>query len=413
MATAEFPVVGIGASAGGLDAFAQLLQRMPADSGMAFVVIQHLDPRQHSILAELLGTYTTMQVIQARDHLRLEPDHVYVIPPDTRITAEGGELHVGPIDETRLRRMPIDVFFRSLAQDCGHRAIGVVLTGTGTDGTLGLKEIKDRDGLAIAQDPNEAGYDGMPRSAIASGVVDLVLPLRQIPDALVNYARQRDAISQPALGARVRDDLDRIIDFLRSATSHNFTPYKPGTLQRRIERRMAIVHAATSADYLSLLERDPVETSRLTRDLLIGVTSFFRDTETYSFLEENVLPKLLEGRSADQPLRIWVPGCSTGEEAYSLAMLLIEQISAAKKNLKIQVFASDINEEALEIARHAIYPESIQADLSRARLERSSPRSTIPSRWSPRFGNRSSSRSRTCSRTRRSPMSIWSHAATC
>ena len=368
-------MVGIGASAGGLEACRKLIGALPAGNGMAFILVQHLDPTHESMMVDLLAGYTTMPVRQAADGIELQPDHLYVIPPGTYLSVEKGALHLSQPQARHGARLPFDFLLHSLADECGGGAIGVILSGSGSDGSQGVKAVKAAGGLVIAQDPDEAGYDGMPRSAIMTGAVDLVLPVAQIPGALLNYDRRMASVRvQDGLlphGA-VPDWLPGIIDLLRTRTPHDFTLYKPGTLQRRIERRMAMAAIETSDmnRYLELLQRDDGELDLLAKDLLINVTSFFRDPKMFDFLAEQVIPDMVRDHTPDHPIRIWIAGCSTGEETYSLAMLFLEQIALVKRNVKLQVFASDVDPNAIASAREGSYPKTIEADVSPARLAR-------------------------------------------
>jgi two-component system CheB/CheR fusion protein len=372
-ASVDFPVVALGASAGGLEAFKKFFDALPANSGMAFVLIQHLDPTHESLMVDLLSTHTRMKVLQATDGMQLARDRVYLIPPGTYLAIEGGALHVSKPVERHGARMPFDFFLRSLAQECGERAICAILSGTGTDGSLGLKAVKEKGGLVIVQDPEEAAFDGMPRSAIMSGGADLVLTVAKIPQALIRYgaqtyvkAKRTDAQSSDS----VQEVFARIIDLLAAKTPHDFLLYKQGTLKRRIERRMAMAGIDSGEGYLRILREDSGERELLAKDLLINVTHFFRDPAAFDLLGEKIIPELVQRQTLDQPLRIWVPGCSTGEEAYSITMLFLEQIAAAKRNIKLQVFASDIDGDCVAFARNGIYPESIEADVSPTRLSR-------------------------------------------
>jgi two-component system CheB/CheR fusion protein len=368
-----FPVVGIGASAGGLDAFQKFFDALAPDSGMTFILIQHLDPTHQSMMVDLLAGHTPMTVEQARDGMPLEHAHVYIIPPGSYLSIEGGALRLSRPRERHGARMPFDFFLRSLAEEVGERAICVILSGTGADGSLGLKAVKEKGGLVIAQDPSEAGYDGMPRSAIATGAVDLVLPVAKMPNVLAKYGRQMYLNGKrggAAPSGQAGNGLAEIIALLRTKTPHDFTLYKPGTLQRRIERRMAMAAVTDSARYLKVLRHDPRELALLAKDLLINVTSFFRDPEVFEFLAKEIVPGLVRMHSSDRPLRIWVAGCSTGEETYSIAMLFLEEIAAAGRNLKLQVFASDVDEDAVAFARNGIYPDTIEADVSAPLLAR-------------------------------------------
>jgi two-component system CheB/CheR fusion protein len=366
-------VVGLGASAGGLDAVRKLFSGLPAGNGMAFVLIQHLDPTHESMMVELLASHTRMKVQQVTDGMRLEREHVYVIPPGTYLAIHDGAFQLSKPRERHGARMPFDFFLHSLAEECGERAICVVLSGTGGDGSIGLKAIKEKAGLVIAQYPDEAGYDGMPRSAIATGAVDLVLPVAKIPRALADYVGRRFVADRHEDGQAIEPAAGRlteIVDLLRKQTSHDFALYKPGTLQRRIERRMALAGAADTGRYLTLLRKDAGELELLAKDLLINVTSFFRDPAVFELLAEKIIPDLVRQQPLDRPLRIWVAGCSTGEETYSLAMLFLEEIAAAKCAIKLQVFASDVDADAVVLAREGVYPDSIAAEVSPARLAR-------------------------------------------
>jgi len=369
----EFPVVGLGASAGALEALGAFFDAMPPDSGMAFIVVQHLDPSRESLMAELLARHTAMKVLAAEDGAPVRPDHVYVIPPATYLEIKKGNLRLSRPKNRHGARMPVDFFFRSLAEDRRRRAICVVLSGAGTDGTLGLRAVKEHGGLAIVQDPKEAGYDSMPRSALTTGAVDLVLAVKEMPQAIVRYCGQSYVhIPEEAVGVSEQADerINDIIDLLKSKTAHDFFPYKIGTIVRRIERRMAVNYVDGFAEYLRNLMEDPVEIERLAKDLLINVTSFFRHPESFDVLANRVLPDLVKRHGAARPFRVWVPGCSTGEEAYSIAMLLIEQFSEIKGRFELQVFATDADEDAVEFGRGGVYPESIEADVSADRLGR-------------------------------------------
>ena len=346
--------------------------RLPAGNGMAFILVQHLDPTHESMMVDLLAGHTSMTVRQATDGMLLERDHLYVIPPGTYLSVGNGALHLSQPQARHGARLPFDFLLHSLAEEYGDRAICVILSGTGADGSLGLKAVKEKGGLVIAQDPDEAGYDGMPRSAILTGAVDLVLPAAQ-DSRCARQIRPADGPHAHAerLAARrtaQQDWLPEIIDLLRTKTAHDFTLYKQGTLQRRIERRMAM--AAIETDdmdrYLEILRSDTSELDLLAKDLLINVTSFFRDPKVFDLLAEKIIPDLVRSQAPDHPLRIWIAGCSTGEETYSLAMLFREQITAAKRNIKLQVFASDVDPDAVASAREGLYPETIEADVSPA-----------------------------------------------
>ncbi len=374
-ADGDFLVVAIGASAGGLDACRKLLRALPAGTGMAFIAVQHLDPNHESLMVDLLAGDTSMTVQQAAEGMPIAREHLYVIPPGSYLSVGGGRLHLSQPQVRHGARLPFDYLLQSLATDYGTRAVCVILSGTGADGSLGLAAVRERQGLVIVQDPEEAGYDGMPRSAILTGAVDLVLPIAKIPEALAAYRRRMAPTwtrAGPEFPAQEHKGLAEIVDLLRVKTGHDFTLYKPGTLQRRIERRMGMAGLATddAAGYLDLLRRDKGERDLLATDLLINVTSFFRDAKVFDLLAKQIIPELVHRRSADQLLRIWVAGCSTGEETYSLVMLFREAITASNLNIKLQVFASDVDPDAVATAREGLYPEAIAAEVSAARLSR-------------------------------------------
>ncbi|HEX5690985.1 MAG TPA: chemotaxis protein CheB, partial [Roseiflexaceae bacterium] len=366
-------VVGIGASAGGLDAFKQFFAATPADSKLAFVLIQHLDPNHESLMADLLARYTSMPVVQVEDNMPVHAGHVYIIPPNTYMTISHNTLYLTEPTERRGMRMAIDFFFRSLAEDRREKAICIILSGTGSDGSLGLKAVKERGGMVMVQEPATAQYDGMPRSAIATGLTDYNLPIEQMPDALIKYVRH----SYVNGGATTRrqppdapDFLNSVLARIRSQTNHDFRAYKKTTLMRRIERRMSLHQIEQNVDYLRFLQQNDEEVIQLFKDLLISVTNFFRDYEAFNALDALAIDVLVQRHPPEVPLRVWVPGCATGEEAYSLAIMFAEHLASARKNCPLQVFATDIDEHALEIARAGIYPESIAADLTPERLRR-------------------------------------------
>ncbi len=362
------PVVGIGASAGGLEALRQLFGGIPADCGMAFVVIQHLAPHQPSQMAELLATHTALQVVQSKDGTAVKPGTAYVVPPGRHLVFRKGVLQHTEPERRDGVPVPIDLLFRSLASDRQEKAIGIILTGTGSDGTLGLRAIKESGGLIIVQDPATAAFDGMPRSAVATGLVDYVLPIDQMPRALLQY------INHSYVNGEAEQEktpyIEAILSVLQVRTKQNFRCYKRATLARRIQRRMGLHHLCFMKDYLDLLRGDPLEQRQLARDFLISVTRFFRDPEAFATLEEKAIIPLVRQRDVSRPLRVWVPGCATGEEAFSIAMLLIEQCAAANQEANIQVFASDVDDFALGVGRAGIYPENIVADIAPERLRR-------------------------------------------
>jgi len=364
-------VVGVGASAGGLDAFRNLLDALPTDAGIAFVLISHLDPTHASMLVDLLSSHTTMPVAQATDRMPLERNHVYVIPPQAYLSVRNGALEISAPRAPHGARLPFDFFLNSLAEEYGERAVCVVLSGTGADGSIGLQAVSEKGGLVIAEAPEEAAFDGMPRSAIGTGAVNLVLPIAQMPQAIVRYARHPYVTAGHKASPEDGDDkaLSEIIDLLRARTSRDFTRYRKPTLLRRIRRRMATAGIEDVEAYVNRLREDRGETEQLAKDFLIHVTSFFRDPAAFEGLAETVIPELVQ-RSEDAPIRVWVVGCSTGEEAYSLAMLFSEAFAAAKRAVKLQIFASDISADALDSARNGLYPEAISAAVSAERLQR-------------------------------------------
>ena len=370
-----FPIVGIGASAGGLAAFEAFFSGMPADTdpGMAFVLVQHLDPHHKSILSDLIRRYTRMQVFEVEDGMVVKINCAYIIPPNCNMAFLNGTLQLLEPVEPRGLRMPIDFFFRSLAQDQRERAIGIVLSGTGSDGTLGVRAIKGEGGMVMVHSPDKCEYDGMPRSAIATGLVDYELMPAQMPAQLIAYVAQ--AISKIPLPMTLSEpssenEMKKIFVLLRTHTSHDFSHYKTSTIHRRIHRRMAVHQIPAMDSYVKYLQQTPTEVQALFRDLLIGVTSFFRDPDVFKALEEQVIPKLFNGKSAEGTIRIWSTGCSTGEEAYSLAILLAERQEEMKRSFKLQIFATDIDARAIATARVGLYPASIAADLSPERLAR-------------------------------------------
>jgi two-component system CheB/CheR fusion protein len=365
---ASFPVVGIGASAGGLEAVTQLLQALPASTGMAFVLVQHLSPAHASALAEILSRATKMPVTEVHDEPRVEPDHVYVIPPDRSMIIVRGALQLLP-REVGVHR-PIDQFFRSLAEDRRHLAIAVVLSGTATDGTLGLEAVKGEGGITFAQD-GTALHEGMPSSAIASGCVDFVLPPEEIAREILRISRHAYATPDPQIQAEDdRPNLSQVAQLLHQATGVDFSSYKWNTLYRRVTRRMVFCKVDSLGEYVRLLRQSPTEAEALYQDILIGVTSFFRDKESYEALKTEVFPRLLEGRSRHEPVRIWTLGCSTGQEAYSLIMAFTEAAEARGMPAAIQLFATDLNPSSIEKARAGLYPKDIAQDVSPERLRR-------------------------------------------
>jgi two-component system CheB/CheR fusion protein len=340
---------------------------------MAFILVQHLDPTHDSMLVELLTGHTPLSVMEAADGTPVEPNHLYIIPPGTYLTVANGVLQLSKPRERHGARLPFDVLLRSLAESYGDRAVCVVLSGTGTDGSAGLKAIHAAGGWVIAQDPDEAGFDGMPRSAIDTGLVDLILPADQVPGALLKSRSKSQTDDEPGTNSGGPNDrLREIIELLKRKTAHDFRLYKPGTLQRRIERRMAMAVIDTDRMdiYFKRLESDEQELQLLAKDLLINITSFFRDSEVFDLLARTTIRDIVTNHPSDQPLRVWIAGCSTGEETYSLAMLFREQIADAELDLKLQLFASDLDLDAVATAREGLYPETIEAQVSAARLKR-------------------------------------------
>jgi two-component system, chemotaxis family, CheB/CheR fusion protein len=368
-----FAVVGIGASAGGLEAFKRLFSALPSEPGMAFVLIQHLDPTHQSLTSELLGRQTAMPVIEATDDLQIEPNHVYVIPPNKYLAISGDKLRLSEPTERRGLRLPVDFFFRSLAQDQQQRAIAILLSGTGSDGTHGVREIKVAGGMVMAQQPETTEWPGMPQSAIASGVVDYILPVEQMPRVLKRYVKHWyvNGPSSPETPVEKEPDyLKDIVGILRTRAKYDFSSYKRGTLMRRIQRRMGLNHLHDLQAYLGHLRRNKDEATALFKDMLISVTSFFREPKAWEALDQLVITGLFAGRGADQPIRVWVPGCATGEEAYSLAMLLLSHAQKHDRVFDLHIFASDIDQDALAFARAGVYPESVAADVPRDLLRR-------------------------------------------
>jgi two-component system, chemotaxis family, CheB/CheR fusion protein len=369
----HFPVVAIGASAGGLEALEAFFDNMPPESGTAFVIIQHIAPKGKSMLGDILQKHTRMKILDVRDGMRAEPNHVYLNPPGKDFVIFQSVFHLEDPVATHGPRLPIDHFFRSLALDRRERAICIILSGTGSDGTLGLKAIKEVGGLAMVQDVEQAKYGGMPASALATDLVDHVLPVEKMPGELVSY------VKHPYMKVPKRIDgkdkqftgyTQRVLALVRSATGNDFSGYKPKTIRRRIERRMALHKIEAVSDYCRFLQGNSNEVKLLFHELLIGVTQFFRDPYAFEALSEKVIPKILEQKKAGSPVRIWVPGCSTGEEALSLAMLFVEAMERRGERFELQIFATDLDAAAIDRARRAEYPEAITADVSEERLKR-------------------------------------------
>jgi two-component system CheB/CheR fusion protein len=362
-------IVAVGASAGGVRALQTLFSTMPTDTGAAFVVVIHLDPERRSELPAILGARTRMPVVQVRDRCKLEADHVYVIPPDRRLEMVDHEVSAVEFDEPHGHRSPIDQFFRSVAERLGD-GFAVILSGAGSDGVVGVRAVKESGGIILVQDPSEAEHSSMPRSAIATGVVDVVLPVRELAIRLVDLIRLKRGTSIADLPGIDEDLLRRILAHLRLRTGHDFSKYKRSTVLRRIARRMQVTRTGELLDYYDALRNNSEEAQALLADLLISVTTFFRDAEAFESLRKIVLPQLIDGRDFDPPLRIWVGGCATGEEAYSVAMLLLEQASRHEIKPTVQVFGTDLDPRALSTAREGRYPAAIETDVSAERLRR-------------------------------------------
>lgn len=370
----SFPIVGIGASAGGLEALELFLQNVPATSGAAFVIIQHLDPVHKCIMPELLQRVTAMKVVQVIDRTKVKPNSVYVIPPNKDMSILRGVLHLLEPMAPRGQRLPIDFFFRSLADDLKDHSIGVILSGMGSDGTLGLRAIKEKAGVVFVQDPASAKFDGMPRSVIDAGLADVVASVEALPDKIFSYLQHIPLINEAGMARadKTHSAFEKIVILLRSQTGHDFSLYKKNTIYRRIERRMGIHQIDKITNYVRYLQENSQELELLFKELLIGVTSFFRDHEAWEKLKDEVIPALLGAHPSNQALRVWVPACSTGEEAYSLAIVFKEELDQLKlsRNFRIQIFATDLDQDAVEKARSGIFPSNISADVSSERLNR-------------------------------------------
>ena len=370
-----YPIVGIGASAGGFEAFRELLKALPSDTGLALVLVQHLDPGHESLLAKLLSNATVMPVTEVKEGMAVEPNHVYVIPPNKTMGIRNGTLHLIARGEPAAKHLPVDYFLTSLAEDRGNRAVGVILSGTASDGTLGLKAIKAEGGITFAQDSKSAKYDGMPRSAITAGCVDLVLPPEAIARELSRIGRHPYLRMQPLApaaepAADSDDELRKLFLVLQKATGVDFTFYKYNTIKRRIARRMLLHKLESLRQYLQFLHQNPAEPPALCEDILIHVTGFFREPEAFQALAGEIFPKVFNNKAPGESIRVWVPGCSTGEETYSVAMVLLECLGDRVSSVPIQIFGTDISEVAIEKARAGVYSESSLAEVSPERLRR-------------------------------------------
>jgi two-component system CheB/CheR fusion protein len=375
----DLTIVAVGASAGGIEALTDLMNYLPVDTGMAFVLIQHLDPKHHSILTELLSRKTRMSVNEVSGGMRPEPNCVYVIPPNATMTISDHTLHLSPREDSRGQHMSVDHFMRALAEEKGNRAIGVILSGSGSDGTLGLAEIQARGGMTFAQDKASAKYDGMPRSAVAAGCVDYVLPPKGIARELARIARHpyitrdhkrievaevAEVLPEPSTG------LSAIFQVLRRTTGVDFTHYRQTTILRRIQRRMVVHKIETIGEYVKYVQSNPDEIKALYRDMLINVTSFFRNARVFEALKSEVFPAILKNRLPERGIRIWTPGCASGEETYSVAIALLEFLGDKASKIPVQFFGTDVSESSVIKARSGVYPENIQVDVSAERLRR-------------------------------------------
>jgi len=368
----KFPVVGIGASAGGLEAIEMLFANTPSELKIAFCIIQHLAPDRKSIMGSLLEKYTKMKIVEVQDGIKVEPGFVYLNPPNKDVSIMNGRLLLSEPTLPRGAHLPIDRFFRSLAEDKGDKSICIVLSGTGTDGTLGLKAIKEVGGMAMVQEETQAKYDGMPKSAIDTGLVDYVLPVEKMAEVLSKYVEHPYIVGpERALSAKEKLEvyLQKIFMLIRSNTGHDFSQYKQNTIHRRIERRMAVHQIGKISEYVAYLEKNQSEIKLLFKDFLITVTNFFRDPKAFECLNEDVILPMAKAKPNEANIRVWVAGCATGEEAYSIAILLSEAAREVRKHFNVQIFATDIDVAAIERARMGIYPDSIVADVSAERLK--------------------------------------------
>ncbi|WP_407080288.1 CheR family methyltransferase [Candidatus Contubernalis alkalaceticus] len=365
----------MGASAGGLKALEEFFTHLPVktDVPSAFVLVQHMHPEHKSHLCDLMKKYTHLHVCEARDGMEVEPHVIYINPPNRDMTMSQGRLLLREIRKTQGLHLPIDGFFRSLADDQKDRSICIVLSGTGTDGTLGLKSIKGEGGMAMVQDPDSAEHKGMPCSAIATGMVDYILPPKEIPGILMKYIGHAFGTRRRFLAPSVPEDnasMQKILALLHTQTGHDFSGYKLNTITRRLERRLNLNLIKNSSNYFRYLQKNPLEVKALFQDLLVGVTCFFRDAEAFEKLQETVIPSIFAGKDKSHSIRVWVPGCSTGEEAYSLAIFLHEHMEKTRQPLQVKVFATDIDRRAVEYARNGLYPANIVSDVSPERLKR-------------------------------------------
>ena len=371
--TIKFPIAGIGASAGGLEALEQFLENVPVNSGMAYVIVQHLDPTQKGMLPELLQRVTKLNVYQARNRMTVNQNCIYVIPPNKSLSISKGVLYLTKPLEPRGKRLPVDYFFRSLADERKELSIGIILSGMGSDGSLGIRAIKENDGIVMVQEPSTAKFESMPRNAIDSVVVDIVASPGDLPMKLTELFNQAPVVDS-GKPAEIKDKsaLDKVILLLRCYTGNDFSLYKKNTMYRRIERRMGVHKIKKISEYVNFLKESPNEGNILFKEMLIGVTNFFRDNDAWKKLGTTVITDAITKLPAGSVLRAWVPGCSTGEEAYSLAMIFKETLHrvSPQKNIKLQIFATDLDNDAVEIARKGVYSVNISNDISADRLSR-------------------------------------------
>ena len=366
-----FHIIGIGASAGGLEAFEQFFSNMPPDSGMAFVIVQHLDPTGHSSMPQILSRFTKMPIKVAENVTRVEPNSIYLLPPNKSMGVQDGALYLQEPSRPPGLRLPIDFFFRSLAKEMGPDAICIILSGTGTDGTLGLRAIKAELGTVFVQDPQSARYDGMPRSAIDTGLADFVLEPGKMPEKLVQFV-EHSIVNGAKFGVTTEEAMEplkQIFAILRTKTGHDFSRYKQATIRRRLQRRMSVNQINDVADYAHFLREDEDEVKALLKDLLISVTNFFRDPEAFEALKKQ-MKELIKNKPQRSDIRVWVAGCATGEEAYSVAIIIQECLDELEKRLPVQMYGTDIDVDALHVARTGKYPANIEADVTPDRLKR-------------------------------------------
>ncbi len=369
----RIPVVGVGSSAGGLEALGKMFKNMPTDSNVGFVLIQHLDPSHKSSMAELLSRYTDMEVLEIKEGMRVEPNKLYVTPPNKNVGIINGILHLAVPKEPHGLRRPIDFFFQSLADDLEEYSIGVILSGFGSDGTIGIRAIKSMGGMVIAQDPDSAVSGSMPSSAIDTDLVDYITPPENIPESLISYIKRIGKRPPKKIIGEDKEalsSLQKILMLIRNRTGHDFSLYKESTINRRIARRMNVHQIDKVSDYLSYIQQHPKEIHTLFKELLINVTSFFRDPDAFKALEKSLKSEVLDKKMDGERVRVWIPGCSTGEEVYSIAMIIQEYIDKVGKHLEIQLFGTDIDEDAINIARTATYPSTIVKEVSTERLHR-------------------------------------------